>query len=193
MNNFQQKRVLYLALVRSQFEHCSVIWSPSSDAGFARLESIQRRAVRWILEEQQVNYDELTYLTKLQTLDILPIEFKLVHADLSLFHRIVYKSIPIKLPHYLRQVRPEDLTRLRSDHRDTMQIVCEIEERLDVFKDSFFNRTYIFWNGLPANLRKVQNYDEFQVTLNEYLWTMLLEEFHSDRSTSLSSLFSDSD
>ena len=193
VKNIQQKRVLYLALVRSQFEHCSVIWSPSSDAGFARLESVQRRAVRWILSEQQENYDELTYLTKLRTLDLLPIEFKLAHTDLSLFHRIVYRSTVIKLPYYLRQVTSEDLTRLRSDHRDTTQLICEIEERLDVFKDSFFNRTYIYWNRLPVNLRKEPDIDEFQVKLREYLWTMLLDEFNSDGSTSLSSLFSDSD
>ena len=193
VENTQQRRVLYLALVRSQFEHCSVVWSPSTEGSIARLESVQRRAVRWILADQSESYDEPTYLAKLQKLDLLPIEFRLVHTDLSLFHKIIYKAVIIKLPYFLRQVTPDDLSRLRSDHRDTTQVVCEIEERLDVFKDSFFNRSYIYWNSLPQTLRQEQDTAVFQAGLKEYLWTVLLDEYHSDASTSLSSLFSDSE
>ena len=149
--------------------------------------------MRWILSEQYENYDELSYLTKLKTLDLLPIEFNLVHTDLSLFHKIVHELVNIKLPHYMRQITPDDLTRLRSDHRDTTQIICEVEERLDVFKNSFFNRSYIYWNTLPLNLRQKQDVDEFQKGLKEYLWLVLLDEYNSDGNTSLSSFFSDSD
>ena len=193
VKNPQQRRVLYLALVRSQFEHCSVVWGPSSNTIFARLESIQRRAVRWILSEPYRNYDELSYLTKLRTLDLLPIEFKFVHTDLSLFHKIIHRFVNIQLPYYLRQITPDDLTRLRSDHRDTAQIICDCEERLDVLKNSYFNRTYIYWNSLPLDLRQEENVNEFQDKLKEYLWLMLLEEFNSDGSTSLSSFFCESD
>ena len=195
VKNIQQRRVLYLALVRSQFEHCSVVWSPSSDTSIAQLESIQKRAVRWILSQEydSSSYDECSYLSKLRKLDLLPIEFKLVHTDLSLFYKIVYKYVNIKMPHYIRLVDNQDLTRLRSDHRDTLYFVCELEEKLDIFKNSFFNRTYIYWNSLPFNLRQVQSYDKFQTDLSEYLWLTLLEEYNSDGSTSLSSLLSDSD
>ena len=49
----KRKRLLYLALVvvRSQFEHCSVIWQPHSITIMNKLESIQKRAIKWILSE----------------------------------------------------------------------------------------------------------------------------------------------
>ena len=193
VQNIKQKRALYLALVRSQFEHCSVIWSPTSDAGFAQLESIQRRSVRWILSEPKLDleYDSLTYLNKLKSLDILPLESKMAHADVSLFHRILYQTVDIKLPHYLKQVSHEQLSRLRSDHRDLNHVVCEIDERLDAFSSSYFNRTYLFWNSLPAELRELEDYDEFQVRLKDHLWTWEFSQFNSEANTSHSSMFSD--
>ena len=37
-------RTLYLALVRSQLEYCSVVWSPHTSRNISKLERIQRRA-----------------------------------------------------------------------------------------------------------------------------------------------------
>ena len=38
----------YLALIRSVFEHCSVIWRPSSHGMIQKIEAIQSRALKWI-------------------------------------------------------------------------------------------------------------------------------------------------
>ena len=40
--NIKQKRALYLAIVRSQLDHCCVIWRPTSDAKINKLESVQK-------------------------------------------------------------------------------------------------------------------------------------------------------
>ena len=47
-----KRRILYLTMVRSIFEHCPVVWRPSSDSAVCKLESIQKRAVKWINKEQ---------------------------------------------------------------------------------------------------------------------------------------------
>ena len=163
---------------------------------FDRLEAIQRRAVRWILSEPYIDYDEIhsnSYRAKLKLLDLLPLEFKFVHTDMSMFFKIIHNFVNIKLPDYLRRVSPEDMTRLRTDHRDETQIICDIDEKLDVFKRSYFNRCYIYWNSLPLQLRQEVDYDKFQKKLKDYLWQLLLEDHFSDRSNSLSSFFSDSE
>jgi len=59
----KQKRVLYLAMVRSLFEHASVIWHPSG-AQIQKLEKIQKRSVKWILNEQDHHYDSYEYLRR---------------------------------------------------------------------------------------------------------------------------------
>ena len=43
-------RTLYFALVRSQLENCSVVWSPHKSRNISKLERIQRRATEFILK-----------------------------------------------------------------------------------------------------------------------------------------------
>ena len=42
VNNNRMKRALYLTMVRSIFEHCPIIWRPSSSTVIAKLETIQK-------------------------------------------------------------------------------------------------------------------------------------------------------
>ena len=72
----KQKRVFYLAVVRNLFEHCVQIWRPSSDTGISQLERIQKRAVKWILSEQNFSYNDFEYLTRLRDLDLIPFKYK---------------------------------------------------------------------------------------------------------------------
>ena len=43
-------KTLYLALVRSQLEFCSVVWSPYTSRNITKLERMQRRATKLILK-----------------------------------------------------------------------------------------------------------------------------------------------
>ena len=42
VSNTRKRRSLYLTQVRSQFEHCPIVWRPFSTACLDRLESIQK-------------------------------------------------------------------------------------------------------------------------------------------------------
>ena len=55
----KQKRVFYLAVLCSLFEHCVQIWRPTSDSGILRLERIQKRAVKWVLSEVEHSYNDV--------------------------------------------------------------------------------------------------------------------------------------
>ena len=52
------ERTLCLTLVRSQFEHCSVIWRPLTQNKLDKFESIQKNAIKWILNEEFVGYSD---------------------------------------------------------------------------------------------------------------------------------------
>ena len=82
----KQKRAFYLALVRSIFEHCSVIWRPTTVQLNNKVESIQRRAVKWILGEQDHHYNDYEYLKRLNDLDLMPMKFKFIFI-------IIYKRL----------------------------------------------------------------------------------------------------
>ena len=105
--DIKQKRILYLSLVRSLFEHCSVVWGPSSPSVLKKFETIQRHATKWIHSEPFVSYEDDAYLLKLRKLDLLPLGFKFLYTDLILFHKIVLNKICITFPSYLSQLIPD--------------------------------------------------------------------------------------
>ena len=56
VNDIKRKRTLYLTLIRSQFEHCSQIWRPTSKSANDRIDAFQKKCLKWILSEKFVNY-----------------------------------------------------------------------------------------------------------------------------------------
>ena len=72
--NISNRRAFYLSQVRSHFEHCTIVWRPSAQTMVEKLESIQNRAVKWILNDNHISFrDDKTYHLACKKLDILPI------------------------------------------------------------------------------------------------------------------------
>ena len=168
----QAKRTLYIAIVRSLFEHCSPIWRPSSDNGLSKFEKIQKRAVKFILNEQYASYTDTEYREKLCELKLLPMSLKFTYTDLSLLHKIVYSHIPLQLPAYLHMYdRQSDFTRTTrfQSERDDLHIVCTERARLESFEQSFFYRTHLAWNLLPLSLREICNPSLFSIKLKNHM------------------------
>ena len=194
----KQKRAFYLALVRSIFEHCSVIWKPSTVQLTHKIESIQRKAVKWILGEHFHHYNDYEYLMRLKDLDLMPMEYKFKYSDLVMFHKIYHGKSVIKLPQYLVPITHNDRSRLRlnihpperysqsspSDmpdlaskrlnRLDSTSFKCVIGAKTNSFKGSFFFRTHIEWNHLPVSIRELSSND-FQTGLKQHLWEVILD------------------
>ena len=65
VNDVKRKRILYLSLIRSHFEHCSPIWRPVSKTMLDKLEGLQKRCIRRILSEGNIKYNSnIIYIQK---------------------------------------------------------------------------------------------------------------------------------
>ena len=60
----RKRRTLYLSLVRSNFEHASIIWRPTTETAVNEFEQLQKKALKSILKEENLHYDEQIYLKK---------------------------------------------------------------------------------------------------------------------------------
>ena len=100
--------------MRSLFEHCVQFWRPTSDSGILKLEKIQKRAVKWILSEQEFSYSDDEYLARLQKLNIIPMKYRFILSDLLLFHQIFYNISNIELPKYYTKYSCQDKKKLKS-------------------------------------------------------------------------------
>ena len=199
IKDHKQKRAFYLALIRSLFEHCSVVWRPTTDALNDKVESIQRKAVKWILGEQDHHYNDFEYLSRLKNLDLMPMEFKFRFTDLLMFHSIYHGQSVIKLPEYITPLTHNDCTRLRPTIRqppqfnevessglpdlnqrranryDSFSLKSTLEAKSRYLKSSFFFRAHIQWNDLPSELKGEANPGVFKSNLKKHLWDLIID------------------
>ena len=70
------RRVLYFALIRSQFEHCSPVWKPGSITMMNKFESFQKKCLKWIFSEEAKSYSHEVYISKCKQVNIPPLSFR---------------------------------------------------------------------------------------------------------------------
>ena len=164
-----------------------------------KVESIQRRAVKWILGEQDHHYNDYEYLKRLKDLDLMPMNFKFIFTDLVMFHNIFHGHSVINFPQYLRPANDNDRSRLRSNVRppswlgqfsssdlsdfqlkrnrqlDQSSLKCDIEGHSKSFRNNFFYRTHTIWNDLTVPLRETIDSSAFQVSLKNYMWEKMID------------------
>ena len=172
----KQKRTFYLTIVRSTFEHCSIIWHPKSPNQIAKFEAIQKRAIKWIYGRKFDHYKDNEFFDKQKELDILPIKFKFFLNDLALFYKILNSLVSIKLPgHFIilqgDRVRCTRTTSAIISQNDTTLMKCNIRPNCESFKNCFYYRTMVMWNRLPCNIRQTARISLFKSKLTKFLWT----------------------
>ena len=185
VSDTNRRKVLYLTLVRSIFEHCPSVWRPRSNAVIDRLESLQKRALKWIRNDIGVSYSvEDLYHLHCKQLNILPIRFRFNYHDMKTLHLIVHGFSCVQLPAYLKFYSGS--TRLRSSHLDHLSLVSDVNPRGNSqpnsqrgFANSFFYRSHLMWNRLPLALRETIRPSQFKIKLLQYIWSE--QVFNSDR------------
>jgi len=179
-------------MVRSLFEHACVVWHPSTTQ-LVRLEKVQKKGIKWILNEQDHHYNNVEYIHRLRDLKILPIADRFIYSDLILFHKIFYCTSIIKMPNYIEPVTDDDINRLRNSHLDQLSLKCTILPHVTAFSQSYFFRCFAIWNRINISIRSLQNSDEFCSALLDYLWTTLLDNINQENDLLLADCWSDDD
>ena len=173
----RQGRTLHITQVRSIFEHCSIIWRPTNATLSNKVEGLQKRAVKWILNEENRSYsNDKVYIQKCKDLNLLPMSYRFVLTDLVMLHKIINNLVPIKLPSYLNFFSGN--SRLRFCHLDRLSLVSEIlpntntcsNRTNNAFANSFFYRVHLLWNKLPFELREIKRPDRFKSLLRKHLF-----------------------
>ena len=160
-----KRRSLYLSLVRSNFEHGSIIWRPVTETEISDFEKLQKRALKWIFKEENMHYNDETYIKKCCQANLTPMKIFFDINDLTFFHKIVYENVPILLPEYIKPYTGQG--RLRQANLDSLSYVCTFTSSSypssrSPFYKSFFYRVIHSWNSIPLNLRIIENIHTFK-------------------------------
>ena len=138
-------KTLYSALVRSNLEYGSVVWGGLSSSNAKKIEGVQRRATKYIL-----GYQDLEYKDRLNTLNLMPLSFRREIGDLVFFFRCLHGDYELDTRDYVSFVSPTGMhTRSASDTFKLKVNFCKTESH----KMFFFNRIVPIWNQLPLAAR----------------------------------------
>ena len=165
----KRRRSLYLAMVRSQFEHCCTIWAPKLQNNIDKFEKVQKRAIKWILRQEYYSYS--TYYSKCKETDLLPLSKHFELNDLLFFHKIINQQIDIRLPPYIHKYNGQ--SRLRNSHLDSHSYTY-IPDSVGVMHSplykNFFYKIIHHWNNLSLDIRSTECFTTFKRLVKTAMW-----------------------
>ena len=134
------KRSLYLSLVRCHLSYCSPVWRPRSLQDIRKIESLQRRATKYITSYH------LNYKSRLKATNLLPMSLWPEAQDVMLLIKLMLDPPSgFRLEEYITYMssstRASSLNKIKSSRLLT--------PRLNITRHFFFNRVIRIWNSLP--------------------------------------------
>ena len=137
------KEQAYMALVRPLVEYGTVAWSPYTKKDTQKVESVQRRAARFVCN----NYDRHSSVSNmLSDLGWQSLEFRRSVCDAVMFYKINFGLVKVDFPADVRLRHSGYST--RSSTRNNYQF-CLPPLAVNQYKYSFYLRTIPVWNSLP--------------------------------------------
>ena len=174
------KKTTYITMVRSILEYGSPIWSPTYKYLITALESIQRRATNYILNNpKRPSPLHIDYKQRLQQLKLLPLTFRREILDLKTFLKIWNSPNKLGLDKLLQFSAP-------SEGRVTRAMASGLtlkytKTRLATTAHFYPYRISMTWNKLPYNMRLSLRYltdsEKIKRILNQYYYARLSERF----------------
>ena len=157
------KRLAYCAMIRTQLEYACPVWDPHLQKDINSLESVQRRAARFITNDYYSKTPgDMTKMLK--RLNLEPLHERRKTKRLEMFSKIVKKEVPPLPPDKFlkqmntekRKIKPKNMTGFNFENivqnyattnpTSFERIVCQTTQR----SNSYFPRTIIQWNQLDS-------------------------------------------
>ena len=129
------KAICYKSMVRPILEYASSVWDPHTTANIQKLESVQRRAARFCLNDHS-RYSSVTNI--LLSLNLPSLQSRRKSTKLMTMYKIINGNLHIPF------------NSLTSNHRDSRSgYFTQLQTRTYSYKFSFFPSTIKLWNSLP--------------------------------------------
>ena len=150
--NKQIKQNAYMSLVRPHIEYASSVWDPHQKDLSNKIEMVQRRAARFVMNDHK-RTSSVTNMLK--ELDWCSLKDRRTANRLSILHKAREGLLPLPVDDLLLPVqRPS-----RHSHQNSYQIITANK---DCYKYSFWPRTVQDWNKLPYNITTIRDSKEFK-------------------------------
>ena len=152
------KNLAYVTLVRPILEYGSAIWDPYTQLLIDKLESVQRRAVRFIMNDYSRFHSVSDMMSEL---GIEPLRFRRRIARLTNFHKARGGHLAIPVHQLLRPVT-------RFSRHTNKNSYIQISAKKDCYLNSFVPLTIRDWNSLPETITDITVTKHFKEAINQH-------------------------
>ena len=173
-NSPDAKKSLYISLVRSQLAYCSQIWRPHLKKFIEALETVQRRATKYILNDYISDYK-----TRLSNLNMLPLMMVFEINDI-LFTVKSFKHSPEHTHFNLNNFITLSSNSTRSSSHSKLTHSQSSSSKCHHF---YFNRLPRLWNSLPS-IDITLSLPLIKTQLNNYFYHHFINNFNPEKSCS---------
>ena len=166
------KKYLYISLVRSQLTYCSQVWRPNLMKDILTIETVQRRATKFILNDFSSDYRQ-----RLISLELLPLMMEFELSDILFFVKSHKKPTPAFniLDYVSFSLCP---TRSSTHHKMVHKLA-----RTNTARHFDFCRLPRLWNSLPA-IDLTLSYPCIRDKLRKLFWNHFLRNFDTNKNCS---------
>jgi hypothetical protein len=152
----QLKITSYFALVRPLLEYSASVWDPHLKCDIKKLEAIQRRSARFVLNQRKRDHTSITLA--LQNLKWLELQERRRHQRLTMLYKIINGMVAVPALDYF------SFSTSKTRSKNSLKINT-LQSRTDAYKFSFFPRTICEWNNLSDTVVTSPSVDAFKSRL----------------------------
>ena len=133
------KETAYKAIIRPHLEYASSAWAPYTQTNINKIESVQKRAARFVLQNYSYN-TSITHLIQ-NKLKWTTLQNRRAARDILIFHKIHHNKLNIPFPPCVQ-----------TSTRDNNRYIYLQTLHSDTFKYHFYTRTIRILNTLPTSI-----------------------------------------
>ena len=140
--NLSQANILYNSFILSQFNYCCLVWMVCSKTLQSKINQIQRRALRIVYNEPNVNLDKLVELDKSTTIHI---------KDIITLLTEVYKTTSGENPIFMNKIFTPKKQYYNIRITNLLSFPKTMGSKYGT--NVFFFRTTHLWNQVPDSIK----------------------------------------
>ena len=162
------KRCLYLSLVRSKFLYCSPVWRPQYLVDIRSLETVQRRASKFIITNSSMDYRD-----RLISLEMLPLMMEYEILDIM----FLIKSLKNPSSHF--NILDFIIFNISNTRSSSYLKLCHSVSKSNIQGHFYFHRIPRLWNSLPL-IDTSLSIRSIRAQLRYQFWNHFIANFDSN-------------